>query len=506
VLNRPATATLPLVAGVAGSVGALFIAVSSWWVGATPASMRGSAPAGFALGSAPPRTVYYVGLVLLLTAWLALGVHLWGSHQPIADRTMIVVAIAWALPLFAALPIGSRDVWAYAAQGDLDRHGLDPYVATPSDRPGPFLDNVSARWVDTPAPYGPFWLTLSRLAAFAGSGHVELTTFLLRVPIMVGFALLLVAARRLPARAGARSDRAIWLAVLNPITVILGVGGSHNDVLMVGLMALAAAIAARASPSYVGLAGAAALVAIATAVKSPAAIGVAFVVPLWLAQYPAPPRGDRLRPAARAIAVTLASAGATFAVLTLIEGHGIGWLRQVDSSASVVTWMSLPTAAAIVVKLVSGQVDGARTLDDAMRTWRTVGLILAAAGSAALWLASLQRTLTRTTEESHRRTVRVLAAMAGTTVVVILLSPAVQPWYAIWALPFVAAAGVSGAGAATVVAVAFAMTLLVHPQGTNVQMTNGAIAPLAIAIVVAAGFAVAIARQKVPPNRFRRRS
>ena len=46
-----------------------------------------------------------------------------------------------------APPLFSRDGWSYAAQGELTRLGLSPYVWGPGILDGPIIEAVDPRWM-----------------------------------------------------------------------------------------------------------------------------------------------------------------------------------------------------------------------------------------------------------------------------------------------------------------------------------------------------------------------
>jgi len=425
----------------------------------------------FGVGSAGPRWIYYAGLVLLLGSWILLGKHL-RDHR---DERLLVLVTAWALPMMIAMPLASRDLWAYAAQGNLDHHGLNPYTASPADLPGVFAQNVSPRWVQSTTPYGPLWLIIGRLIAIMCGSHVQVTVFVLRIPALLGLALIVWSLPRLAARFGVRADVALWLVAANPLMIVLSLGGGHNDLLMTGLMALGAVAAV--SGSWRSLALAAALMAGAAGIKSPAAIGVIFVVPLWL-QFADRDRERAWLPRlARASVVAAASAVATFAVITLICGHGFGWLDQVGPKSPVVNWMSLPTAAAMLAKLARGATVSALTVDHTMQDWRTAGLILAALVVVALWLRSTWVAVaaddrSRTAGEQLRRPI---ADLAAAMFVITVLAPAVQPWYFDWSLLFVVLVGLRGPAVAALIGGSVFLLLLIRPLGTALFMETGLI-------------------------------
>ena len=351
--------------------------------------------------------------------------------------------------------------------------------------PGTFADNVSPGWIHSTAPYGPLWLGLNHVIATLYGDHVFLAVFLLRVPVLLGLMLMLWGIPRLAERTGIRTDRAIWLTALSPLTIELILGAGHNDLLMAGLMAGGAAFALGDGPVARTLLPAAAAMALATAVKSPAAIGVAFVVPLWLGRR----REPDLRAAVRATAQVVVTAAATFAVVSLITGFGLGWIHQVGASAKTVNWLSLPTDAAILADVVTGHAHGASHLDHPMQTWRAAGLIVAAALIAVIWLlsvlAALGRDLPGPLDQLKRTTSTPMSLLGLAMLAVIVLGPAVQLWYLIWALPFLTA--MTGQRRATIVlvATALAMVYTVDPHGLSFTMKPAVVPIIAVSALVA---------------------
>jgi hypothetical protein len=378
--------------GNLGLAGSCAIAVSSFWVAAVPLYFRqGNTPivSLLPIGSFLPRAVFYLGLATIVWAWLRLG-RLIVQPDPGADfRAVRRIALKWAAPLVFAIPLGSRDLWAYAAQSQLMRHHLDPYSLGPSALPGAFSIEVSHRWIDTPAPYGPLWLLTGRVIANVIGLHVGLTVAVLRLLAVIGLLLLAWALPHLAARAGGRPDVAIWLVLANPLTLVLGLGGGHNDLLMIGLMT--AGLVVVTSPGSMArtlIAGSAVLTA-AVAIKSPSAVALAFAVPLWSAYAPSGRRWRQAHGVGPIAAMVGAVSISVFTAITLISGLGLGWVKQVNSSASVVSWMSLPTFAAILWDLVTGRLHRILKLDAEMTHFRTAGTALSVLLLVAFWLAAV---------------------------------------------------------------------------------------------------------------------
>lgn len=485
--GRPAWSTARLTA--LGAAGATVIALSSWWVGAIPNSFQSHPPAAVAwlrVGSIPPRSAFYVGLGMLGLAWLILAREVLLGTRTMDRRAVVTLVLAWALPVMAAMPLGSRDLWAYAAQGNLIRHGLDAYVASPADLAGAFRDNVSPRWVHATDPYGPLWLMVGRAIAVVCGDHVVVTVFVTRLTTLAGLLAALAGLLRICARLGRRADRAVVLALANPLTLVLGLGGGHNDLLMTGLMVLGVAVVLGSGGIWTTLGGAAALMAVAAAIKSPAAIGVAFTVPLWLARRERA-RRSALPTVAAACGVAVLGAGAAFTAVSLISGYGVGWVKQVSASAPVVNWMSLPSAAAMVFKIASGSVRGATKLDPTMEHFRSAGLVLAAVVLVLLWCAAIASAGTWTASAGlvgRARRFSPMAYLAIALTVIVLLGPSVQPWYFGWALPFVALVnrprGVDG----FLLGASIGLVAMIAPSGRGVQMSPQILIVIAVSAAI----------------------
>lgn len=460
-----------------GAAGALLVAASSWRAGAVPLSFRSRPPALVAwndLGGAVPRIAYYAGLAALVASWLVLGRHVLKSPAEVDRRGLTLLAISWALPLMAAMPVASRDLWAYAAQGNLEHRGFDPYVATPAQLPGVFADNVSNRWINSTSPYGPLWLLIGRRVAALSGGHVQLTVFVLRLPALLGLLMMIWALPRIAERIGRRADVALWLAAASPLALVMGLGGGHNDLLMAGVMTLGALAAVSPGSALHTLGAAAALTAAATAVKSPALIAVAFVVPLWLRYGDRPRRPQSVRRVVTAASVAATCAVVTFTLISMAGQHGLGWVKQTNVDAQA-NWISLPTSAAMFVKLVSGHTTGTTSVDDSMRYWRTGGVVLAAVLIAVLWLLA-----TRDAIGHKQRRLDVMTALAAAMTLIVLLGPTVQPWYFGWALPFAALCVLPARTGGALVAATVALVLIVRPEGRGVQMQPVVLAVLAV--------------------------
>lgn len=179
-------------------------------------------------------------LGLLAGAWLAMA---WLIHaSPDLARWTSRASWLWIAPFALGSPFQSRDVYAYAAQGALLQHGLDPYTTGPRalGSHDPLLQAVDPRWRAAGAPYGPLALRLSGLATSVG-GHGVGALLVLRV-----LSLLCVLGSVLLLRREAPEGKAAlvtWLA-LSPLVLVQLVGAVHWEAEM-GLLLVVAVVLAR---------------------------------------------------------------------------------------------------------------------------------------------------------------------------------------------------------------------------------------------------------------------
>ncbi|WP_207386633.1 polyprenol phosphomannose-dependent alpha 1,6 mannosyltransferase MptB [Protofrankia symbiont of Coriaria ruscifolia] len=156
---------------------------------------------------------------------------------------VVVTSLGWNLPFALGPPLFSRDVYAYAGQGELARHGLDPAthgisaLRTLGHRMDPFVLAVDPRWRDTHAPYGSTAVFVEKAAAAAGealsgTGPLGAVIVLRLVAVLSVVALVALTLRLLPGR-GDSQRIALVLALLaaNPVTAVHLVGGAHLDAL-----------------------------------------------------------------------------------------------------------------------------------------------------------------------------------------------------------------------------------------------------------------------------------
>jgi alpha-1,6-mannosyltransferase len=401
----------------------------------------------FGHGLVLSSVLLWVGVGMMLIAWLRLGRRV--IDRTATEYTMVATTGFWLAPLLLSVPVFSRDTYSYLAQGALLRDGFDPYVVGPIDNANSLLDNVSPIWTTTTAPYGPAFILVAKFVTMLVGNDVVAGTMLLRLCMLPGLALLIWAAPRVARHVGANGAAALWICVLNPLVIIHLMGGVHNEMLMVGLMMAALALAF-SGHHITGVS----LIAVAVAVKATAGLALPFMVWVWTRDR----RQRRGYSPVKAFAVATAASAlifvAVFAVLSALAGVGLGWLTALAGSVKIINWLTVPTAAANLINVVGGllfPVNFYAVLDVA----RIIGIAIIAISLPLLWWR-------------FRHTDReALIGIAMVMIVVVLFVPAALPWYYTWPLAVVAALAQSRQAIAVIAGLSTWITVIWKPDGAH---------------------------------------
>ncbi|MGH2894808.1 MAG: polyprenol phosphomannose-dependent alpha 1,6 mannosyltransferase MptB, partial [Solirubrobacteraceae bacterium] len=181
-----------------------------------------------------------IGLPVLIAAmvlmFLSYAVALRAAKYLSRRAVLVSIAALNALVLVAP-PLLSTDLFSYIAYGRLGgTYGVNPYLYGPNVISfDPLYHLVGVQWTHTPTAYGPLFTALSYPLAglniatnvFAYKGIAALS--LLAVVVLVWHAAQL---------RGIDPVKAVALVGLNPVIVIYGVGGGHNDLLMLAFTTL----------------------------------------------------------------------------------------------------------------------------------------------------------------------------------------------------------------------------------------------------------------------------
>jgi hypothetical protein len=410
----------------------------------------------------PAVMCVFVGVSLLLLAWWRLGRLLRERDAPDL-RDLLTTLVWWAAPLMVTIPIFSRDVYSYLAQGKMTDLGIDAYQYGPAILGGPLSENIPQIWQTTPAPYGPVFLSLASDVTTMTGESIWTGIFGMRILALGGMALIVWSVPRIARAAGVDPRNALWLGVLNPLVLIHLVADAHNDSLMLGLMLAGLAFALERRP-----AAGAVLVAFGALVKAPAALALLFIVPIWVGQMSGSARW--LRAGLGSFGIVALTAVAT----TTVAGTGYGWISALDTPTRAHTWTSVTTDVGYWAGLLTDRL-GIATADQALAACRLIGL--AAAGLSCLYL--FQR---------HYR-LRPVVGLGLGLAVVLALGPVVHPWYLLWAIIPLAAAADSPKVRRGVVIASIAMIMMVLPGGVSPRLDVFLGAALGTALVFGAAWA-----------------
>jgi alpha-1,6-mannosyltransferase len=415
---RPYALALPGLAGFAGAIcvligvaqaGSPFVlkAPGAWFFG-TSARVPSAGGSGTFLGI----VLVYAGLALMIGSWFEVVRTL--RRRPGAPLgTVVAIAVAWALPVLVMPPLFSRDVYSYVAQGEMISRGFNPYVHGPSVLgSGRILSLVDPLWRHARAPYGPAWERLG--GAIVRLARHDLLAALVgfRAVALAGVVLIAVGVAALARAMGRDQAVAFALAVLNPLVLLVLLGGAHNDALMLGLLVVGCA-AARHNHVMIGLA----LCVLAGEVKIPALIGVVFIGWWWSEAESSGRRIPRM-------AIALSTAAGLTALVSVVSGLGWRWLGGLSDPGVVVSWLDPASAVGLTLSHLVGLLGGGAHSGAFVGAARAAGLALAALITVALI--------------AHSRRIGDLGALGWSLLAFVVFGPVIWPWYETWGFVFLA--------------------------------------------------------------------
>jgi len=481
-----------------GTLGSLLLAIASLGAGAAPVNNPTNGVRLLGLPARMPTTslaVAYVGMAMVVLAWLWLGRLARPGRPRMLSRTQLDrTLVMWAAPLIVAPPMFSRDVYSYLAQSEIVSRGIDPYELGPIDALGPdhpLTRGVPNIWRDTPAPYGPLFLTLGRLVTAIAGDDVVLGILLQRALALAGVAMIVWALPRLARRCGVQPVSALWLGAANPLVLFHLVSGIHNEALMVGLMLAGFEIAlrtwgdgplGRVAPVVVG----ATLITLSACIKIPSALALGFLGAALARRW-----GGRLTDLMRAALLLTVIFVVALTAVCLFSGLGFGWLGALGTPNKVKSWMSPATALGMLGGGIGIALGLGNHSDAVITLTRAIGQGLSGVICLGLLWVSFR----------SWRGYRAREPLAGLGIAlgaVVLLGPVVHPWYLLWAAIPLAAATTSRRfrRAATVISVALA--LAVPPPGATFDGRAYVVPQAIVAAAIATVLLLLVVRHRIP--------
>ncbi|SEE06431.1 hypothetical protein SAMN04489740_0584 [Arthrobacter alpinus] len=446
---RTGTAASAVWQGFAGSVMLLLGSLGVGWLASSSVLIRNPL---FIVARTTPVAVIVatvllcLGAALMLRGWLRLRQHLvsWDeSSAPVLKKALIL----WVAPMMFALPLFSRDSYAYIGQGRLMQQGLNPYTDGISALNNYFSLGPDTLWTEAPTPYGPLWLWLEHFAVLLPASSPEIALIPFRLACLAGVVLLAIYIPKLAARHGFNPHRALWLVVLNPVVLINFVASVHNDSLMLGLV-VAGLYYASSKRAILGIL----LVTASIAIKPITLIALPFVGLLWAGSQAGWVRKFGIW------AATLGISTAVMGIMGAINGLGFGWLAALQTPGTVWIWYApiglFSNIVGFVVTLLGG---GGASVTDVIQGIGQVASILIVM-VLAFWKINLPSSASAdagltanagsafTNPEAHGESQRysqaVLRRMTWAFAAVVLMAPMIQPWYMLWLVAFFAVTGV----------------------------------------------------------------
>jgi Glycosyltransferase family 87 len=340
-----------------------------------------------------------VVIVVMFASYL-MAVRSAGRLSPLL--VLGTIAALHALMLLAP-PLFSTDVFSYQFYGRIGQvYHANAYLAGPAAlNPDPLYHYIGSKWISVPTVYGPLFTALSYpLAPLSIPASVFAYKAIAAVSSLAVVALVWNGARL----RGIDPVKAAVLVGLNPLVVVYGVGGGHNDLLMLVPMLAAVVLLLQRR----GRLGAGSIV-VGVGIKVTAGL----LFPFALAGARGPLLSTRRRD-------LLIGAGITAAVLTIFAVilFGAGPLHLPATIANVQSkgnWQSIP--GFIGTRLGLGTVG------------HPVALILGALFATVLaWLVW----------RVWRGQLDWIAGAGWAALALLVTAASLLPWYVVWLMPLAA--------------------------------------------------------------------
>lgn len=203
------------------------------------------------------QVAFYILLLFLLAAY-GWAVYIFRRREDKGLMSILSLLVLLCLLLTFLPPLVSKDVFSNIFYGKIAAgYHNNPYVITPQRFANdPLMAYVSLNWKNTAIVYGPLHTYLS-IILYTAAGHgITANIFVFKGAMAVfHIANTLLIWHILGYTAPGRQRFGTMLYALNPLALIIGVGGGHNDLMMMTLVLLALFLLVRGFkwPGYVVL-------------------------------------------------------------------------------------------------------------------------------------------------------------------------------------------------------------------------------------------------------------
>jgi hypothetical protein len=393
----------------------------------------------------------FTGMVLLMYGGYVVAFK---RAPRLPARWLIAAIVAIHAIFLLSPPLALTDLFNYINYGRMDVvHNLNPYTSIPIIEPHDDPSYLLSNWHELLSPYGPLFTLLTFIVVPLGvAGSFWALKFILVLTSLATIMLVWRCARLL----GRDPRAAVAFVGLNPVVLVWGLGGDHNDFLMMFCIILAfyllllasvrsgagaahhtgtfdlpgtvarlrrvsaAQVRAWLLPLSAPELGAGAALVTAVAIKASAAI----LVPVLLAGL--------LRRSRTLVQVLLGmvAASAVVGVASLLA-FGLH-IPDLSTQGSVVTSESVPNLMGLAIGL-GGESTGLREVFSGL----LIALVL-----GCCWMAWRGRRLPvtpgATADMEDGGIARAIVASGWASVALLVTLSWVLPWYVLWVLPLAA--------------------------------------------------------------------
>jgi hypothetical protein len=372
---------------------------------------------------------WFSGAIVLM--YVAYGVVLKGSAR-VQPRWIVATVVAVHAVFILSPPLALTDIFNYINYGRMEWvHHLNPYTTIPILEPHDDPSYALSNWHQLLSPYGPLFTMLTFLVVPLGvAASFWALKFVLAAASLATLLLVYKSARLL----GRDPVWAVAMVGLNPIVLVWGLGGDHNDFVMMLCIMLAFYLMLRAReserarpqrprlrewivPPSPPLLGAGAAFVVAAGLKASAAV----LIPVVLAG---------LLSYRRALAQVLAGM-----VLAALVVGGLSLLAfglhipDLSTQSRLVTSESVPNLIGLAIGA------GGETL--ALHKVMTATLIVSVA--ACCWYAwRPRRRGDGSAADGPGIAERTIVACGWASIALLVTLSWVLPWYVLWVLPLAA--------------------------------------------------------------------
>jgi hypothetical protein len=387
----------------------------------------------------------FSGAIVLMYVSYALALR----YVPrLRSRWAIATVVAVHVVFLLSPPLALTDLFNYVNYGRMEAvHGLNPYTTIPILEPHNDPSYALSNWHQLLSPYGPLFTILTFVFVPLGVAATFWAIKALLIAASLGTVLLVWKCARM---LGRDPVAAIVLVGLNPVVLVWGLGGDHNDFLMVFCIVLGFYLllrARRGGRSYE--AGDSPSAGDSGARAEPAA-----AAPSAPERWTGAPLATRLRGWLLPLSAIEIGAGAAFVVATGIKASGgvlipvvlAGLLRTPRRLTQVLIGMALATVVTAAASVTAfglhiPDLSTQSSLVTNVSVPNLIGLAIGAGGETKalhdVLTVVLVLSIAACCVQAWRRGAAVTASGWASVALLVTLSW-VLPWYVLWVLPMAA--------------------------------------------------------------------